>query len=301
MSTCVVKSWKLAERGCHVGTWLAEAQATVSKLQVHHSSAVTAVTAVYDAPQLHWSLFQPLKQLSARGMDMLNCAALCCAALCCSSLRCSSLRCSALCCSVLCRRWEDNCQPAGSCKDSSNAMFPNGASIDCKAPARGKRTCRNGNWDESSCECKDELGGGWITNDGYFDCPNGLSGRRHCINGVVQGTCSHAGSCKTEDGTWVSSGWGTADCPSGPGKRRCNNGIWDMSACTPDTKSGGCWDGGQGKMVGDGDTFSCTKGGTRMCSKGKWRVLNGDCTSQEIIDEQGKKQIITTMGAPKGL
>jgi hypothetical protein len=215
----------------------------------------------------------------------------------------------------------------------TNNWIPEGSTTDCKS-GRGKRKCVSGNWDDSGCECWADPGGFWVK-DGYdTDCPGGLSGRRHCNKGVLEGTCSDVGSCKTEDGTLVSSRF-TADCKGGPGhgKRMCTNGNWDISACDckveeanswlpsgssnscPDGMTGShfcnkgvlegvcskavstegqCWDGKRGGMVSDGTTLSCTQGGTRMCSKGQWRVVNGDCTGQEITDEQGRKQTIVT-------
>lgn len=62
-----------------------------------------------------------------------------------------------------------------------------------------------------------------------------------------------------------------------------------------------CWDASPetgGRYVKTSTTLSCTKGGTRMCDKGKWRVLNGACTAVEMLDEDGNSVINVFMPNP---
>jgi hypothetical protein len=154
----------------------------------------------------------------------------------------------------MCCRWEDNCSSGCKNPDTGN-MIPEGSSITCKS-GYGKRTCTNGNWVDN-CDCRDS-DGGIITNGWTRECLYGLSGSRVCRNGVLEGACIAKG------------------VP--PGK----------------PKSGQCWDATRNQMVASGDTFSCTKGGTRMCDNGSWRVLNGQCTGQDIVDEKGRESTIVT-------
>lgn len=59
-----------------------------------------------------------------------------------------------------------------------------------------------------------------------------------------------------------------------------------------------CWDGTGNRWVSDTTTLSCTRGGTRMCDKGNWRVLNGQCTGQVVQDENGNDIVIVTTPNP---
>jgi hypothetical protein len=67
----------------------------------------------------------------------------------------------------------------------------------------------------------------------------------------------------------------------------------DPQPVTPssDDDSGGrksCYDTRGKTAIPDGDMLSCTKGGTRMCTNGEWRVTQGECSADEAL--AGKDQ-----------
>jgi hypothetical protein len=104
-------------------------------------------------------------------------------------------------------------------------------------------------------------------------------------------------SCYDPDtGNWLPNG-ASITCKFESGMRTCNNGIWlDNCVVVPSSK---CWDVHSARYVDNGAVMSCTKGGTRMCSNGAWRVLSGECTGQDIVDANGNSQVVVGAPAPK--
>lgn len=104
-------------------------------------------------------------------------------------------------------------------------------------------------------------------------------------------------SCYDADtGNWLPNG-SSVNCKIGSGTRTCNNGAW-QSNCVADPGNR-CWDGTSGRYVDNNAVMSCRAGGTRMCSNGSWRVLSGECTAQDYVDENGNNQIIVSMSPSK--
>lgn len=67
----------------------------------------------------------------------------------------------------------------------------------------------------------------------------------------------------------------------------------------PPYVSGKCWDVHNGAYVDNGVVMSCWRGGTRMCSNGQWRVLNGQCDGEDYYNPNtGKSEVLVGAPAP---
>lgn len=75
--------------------------------------------------------------------------------------------------------------------------------------------------------------------------------------------------------------------------------AWDDNSNRGRGKS--CWDPKNKQSIIDGNMISCSKGGTRMCTNGEWRVTQGECSADEALasndsgnDDSGNAQPTVT-------
>jgi hypothetical protein len=196
--------------------------------------------------------------------------------------------------------WQGFCPAAGACWDAENGNWvPHGSNANCKGSSVSRR-CDWGNW-QGTCPapgaCRDPDTGTWTTHGSSINCKQTSEiGARTCNWGNWVSTCVASG-CNYKDpatGKYLADGDKTGCGQGWSGTIECK-GSQVIANCQKVT----CFDVHSGKEVDNNSMWSCTKGGTRLCSNGSWRVTNGECMGTELTDKNGNAVILVGSAPPK--